>query len=693
MKSQHLALVVAVLLAFDVRPRAQTSSTERQPVFRSSTELVLINVVVRDRSGNVVRGLTQADFSITEDNRPQTITTFDFEELDRPEVATADPTPAPVLTERPTPRSVDSSVLPATRLDMHGRRLLVLFFDLSSMQPEEVKRAIRAAHEYIDKTLSPSDLIAVASFSTALRVDQDFSADRELLAAAVDHLGLAGGQGFENGTVGDPEGTPDNGSAFTVDDTEFNIFNTDRRLQALQTLSDNLAGIAQKKSVIYFSSGMSQTGQDNRVQLRRTTSRANRANVSIYAADMRGLQAIVAGGEASQGSTRGISAFSGDLSRNQASNLSASQDTLTTIAEDTGGRAFFDSNNFGDVFRRVVTDTSAYYVLGYSSTNSARDGRFRRVSVRTKRGDLKLEYRSGYYATRDFMHSTRNDREQQLQDQLLADLSSTDLSVYVSSAYFRIADGRYFVPLSVAVPGYQMPTAKPDSKNGTTIDVLGIVRDSQKRAVGQIRDTIKLGPQPGDDLRRKVVQYETGLEMPPGTYRLKVVLRENESGAVGSYETDLTIPDLRRDSVKVSSIVFGTQFQQAARATPNNPLVRDGRALVPNVTRVVTSGQHLFFHYEVYDPARVTSAGSGEGGSRSVRLLTSLSFFRGRTRVFETPVVETTSLGDPGRSAALFEFDVPASSLTPGVYTCQVNVIDDAAGTFTFPRIQILVRR
>ena len=121
--------------------------------------------------------------------------------------------------------------------------------------------------------------------------------------------------------------------------------------------------------------------------------------------------------------------------------------------------------------------------------------------------------------------------------------------------------------------------------------------------------------------------------------------------------------------------------------------MRDGRALVPNVTRVVTSGQHLFFHYEVYEPARVTSAGSGEGGSRSVRLLTSLSFFRGRTRVFETPVVETTSLGDPGRSAALFEFDVPASSLTPGVYTCQVNVIDDAAGTFTFPRIQILVRR
>src|SRR5262249_12011183 len=354
------------------------------------------------------------------------------------------------------------------QVDMHGRRLLVFFFDLSSMQPEEVQRAARAAHDYIDKTLAPSDLIAVASFSTSLRVDLDFTADREQLSAAVDHLGTAGGQGFENGTVGDPDGTPDNGAAFTVDDTEFNIFNTDRRLQALQTLADNLAGVPQKKSIIYFSSGMSPTGQDNRVELRRTTSRANRANVSIYAADMRGLQAIVAGGEASQGSTRGTSAFSGDASRNQVSNLSSSQDTLTTIAEDTGGRAFFDSNSFGDVFRRVVADTSAYYVLGYSSTNQAQDGRFRRVTVRTQRGDLKLQYRPGYYAARDFLHSTRNDREQQLQDQLLADLSATDLSVYVSSAYFRIADSRYFVPLSVAVPGYQLPVAKPDNKNGTT---------------------------------------------------------------------------------------------------------------------------------------------------------------------------------------------------------------------------------
>src|SRR5439155_12877335 len=395
-----------------------------------------------------------------------------------------------------------------------------------SLQQEELERAVKAAHDYVEQKLSAADLIAIASFSTSLQVVQDFTADREQLAATIDSFGANGAAGFEAGGTGDTEDTPDNGNAFSADDTEFNIFNTDRRLDALQTLADQLSGIEQKKSVIYFSSGMSQQGQDNQVQLRRTVDRANRANVSIYAADMRGLQALVPGGDATEGSRRGTSTFSGASTRNQFGSQAATQDTLTTMAEDTGGRAFFDSNTFGQVFDRVVNDTSAYYVLGYSSTNPARDGRFRRIRVRLKRSDLKLEYRSGYYAPRDFAHSTKDDREEQLQDQLASDLSATDLSAYVSSAYFRLAENRYFVPISVVVPGYQLPITKTTDKNKATLDLLGVVRDQQRRPVGRIRDTMRLSPDTADELRKKTVQYETGLEMPPGTYHLKVVVRE-----------------------------------------------------------------------------------------------------------------------------------------------------------------------
>jgi VWFA-related protein len=688
-------IVIAALLA------SPSTRAQQRSVFRSGTELVLVNVVVRDKSGAVVRNLSRDDFTVTEDDKPQTITSFDFEEL-APSPTGKNPTAsatqaAPLAAERnrtasaaqhvfvqprPAQAPASSSQEPApAKVDMRGRRLIVLFFDLSSMQPEELERAVKAAHDYVEQKLSAADLIAIASFSTSLQVVQDFTADAAVLRDAIDTFGSNNAAGFDNGTTGDVEDTPDNGNAFTADDTEFNVFNTDRRLDALQTLADELAGIEQKKSVIYFSGGMSQQGQDNQVQLRRTVDRANRANVSIYAADMRGLQALAPGGDATQGSRRGTSTFSGASTRNQFGSQAATQDTLTTMAEDTGGRAFFDSNTFGQVFDRVVSDTSAYYVLGYSSTNPARDGRFRRIRVRLKRSDLKLEYRSGYYAPRDFAHSTKDDREEQLQDQLTSDLSATDLSAYVSTAYFRLADNRYFVPLSVVVPGYQLPITKSTDKNKATLDVLGLVRDEQRRPVGRVRDTVRLSTDAADDLRRKTVQYETGFEMPPGKYRVKVVVRENLDGAFGSYETDIVVPDVKRDAMKVSSVIVGTQLQPGVRKNDRNPLVRDGRELVPNVTHVVSAGQHLYFYYEVYEPAT------------PVKLLTSIAFFRGRQRLFETPVVETTQLTAPDRKTAVFQFDVPASSLSPGLYTCQINVIDDSAGSFLFPRMQLYVRR
>ena len=683
---------MALILAGAAAPSGEQASGQPRAVFRQGTELVLVNVVVRDKRGAVVRGLAKDDFSVLEDNKPQTITTFDFEDLSTPDTsgAPAAEPPRPVILGAPR-QAIALSPLPATRVDTRGHRLLVLFFDLSSMQPEEIQRAIDAARTYVEARVSTADLIAIVSFATALRVDQDFTADRELLLGALGRFGRGGANGFEAGAAGDPEGTPDDSTAFTPDDTEFNIFGTDRRLDALRSLSEALSGIEQRKSVVYFSSGMSQSGTDNQVQLRRTIDRAVRANVSIYAADMRGLQAIVPGGQASQGSARGQASFSGRGVADQFTGLASSQDTLTTLAEDTGGRAFFDSNAFGSIFTRVVDDTSAYYMLGFSSTNPARDGRFRRITVRVNRPDVKLEYRSGYYASRDFTHSTKGDRERQLQDQLESDLSPTDLSTYVSAAYFRISDNRFFVPVSIVVPGYQLPLTSARDASKATIDVLGIIRNEQQRPVARIRDTIRLAIDTLDDLKRKTVQYETNFELPPGRYRMKVVVRENMNGTAGSYEAGLVVPDLARDAIKLSSIVVGTQLKAGAGRAGRNPLVRDGRQLVPNVTHVVSTGQHLYFYYEIYEPGR--TAAEGGAASRGIKVLTSLAFYRGRQRAFETPLVQTTELSAPDRTAAAFQLDVPAAALKPGLYTCQVNVVDDVAGTFAFPRLELYVRR
>jgi hypothetical protein len=265
----------------------------------------------------------------------------------------------------------------------------------------------------------------------------------------------------------------------------------------------------------------------------------------------------------------------------------------------------------------------------------------------------------------------------------------------LSAAYFRIADRKFYVPVSVVVPGSQIPFTHNNDQDRATLDVLGIVTDPDKHPVGQIRDTVKVALNTSQLVQRKNVQYNSGFVLPPGQYHLKFVVRENQSGRLGSFETDLSVPDLKTVPVKMSSIVLASQLQTNAKRKSENPLVRDGSEVIPNVTHVFSAGQHLYFYYEVYEPARAaanTGATTNERNGPAIHLLTNVAFFRGKTKAYETPLVESAQLNAPDRKAAIFQLDVPLTQLKPGFYTCQVNVIDDAAGQFRFPRLALLVR-
>ncbi len=216
------------------------------------------------------------------------------------------------------------------------------------------------------------------------------------------------------------------------------------------------------------------------------------------------------------------------------------------------------------------------------------------------------------------------------------------------------------------------------------LDVLGMVRDEQGRPVGRLRQTMELQAGSGATLEGRQVLYQSGVTLPPGRFSVKVVVRENATGLTGSFEAAVVVPELKAAPVKVSSIVLSTQLQeQTARAHPDDPLTRDGVRLVPNVTHVVGRDQKLYFYFEVYEPAIVEAMSD---------LRASLAFYRGNVKVLETPVLERTGLDVPGRRAAVFRLEVPGDAFKPGLYTCQVNIIDAAAGTFAFPRLAMLVR-
>lgn len=690
-----LCLALCELLLLGKVPAQQPAQSPY--TFRARTEVVLVNVTVRDRKGALVRDLNAEDFTVVEDNKPQKIASFDVENADAVPSTVAQP--ATLLVTPPkagTPKPEPKPAAPAS--DLKDHRLIVLFFDLSAMQPDEIDRSVTAASNYLDKQMAPADLVAVVSLANALQVDQDFTSDRAALKQALQRFSAGSGQGFEAGSTGTTEGTPDTAQAFTADDTEYNIFNTDRRLQALRWLASALSHVNQKKSVIYFSSGMSRTGVENQSELRAATNEAVRANLSIYTVDIRGLQAMVPGGEAQQASLRGVAPYSGKATLNQYDSNFATQETLTTLAADTGGRSFLDSNDFGQVFDKVQQDTSTYYVLGYHSSNPARDGRFRRLAVQVNRPGLKLVYRRGYYAPSDFQHSTRDDRERQLEEELASELPSTDLTVYLATGYFRLSDNKFFAPVSIVVPGSEIPFTRGGDQDRATLDVLGVIQDESKRPLNTIRDTVKLSISGSQEVRRKNVQYDAGFLVPPGTYHLKFVVRENQSGRLGSFETDLAIPAMKNLPVKMSSVFLSSQVQPRGKRRGENPLVREGQELIPSVTHVFSSAQQLYLYYEIYDPARSSASnprGQENGKDRrkaGIRVLSNVSFFRGQVKAYETPLVEVQELNAADRGAAIFQLQVPLSQLQPGFYTCQVNVIDDAAGRFTFPRLALLVR-
>ena len=745
MRLARLVTVATFLLAIGAGLSGQQQTPPqppagRAPVFRRDVNVILVDVDVRDKDGTPVRGLQGSDFEIREDGKPQEVVTFAFEEIGStaktietsgtlaaaggqqdavPVVSRAAAAPA----ETPAPAAVaaDRGAAPLTSEEVAGHRVWVLLFDTSSMQPEDVQKAADAALAWAGTKMSPADLVAVASIGSTLQVLQDFTTDKDAVHRALAAFAASDGTAYaevDASTMASDEAADASASSDTTVDVsaqELDTFNNDVRLRGIKTICDGLTALQQKKALLYFSSGMQRNGADNQIEMRAATQACNRANVMIDPVDARGLQAVVPGGGGRQGSRGGVGAFSGRNVAQQFTQLASQQETLQALAVDTGGTAFTDTNDFGEAFDKVQKDISSYYILGYVSTNTARDGRYRSISVRLRRKTAaKVKAREGYYAERDFSHTAKDDREAQLQEQLMMALPATDVPLFVTSGYFRLPpktscpggqfgrgrggrgagpggrgfgppdaeseSGCYYVPIALSVPGDAIPV----STQNVTLDVRGYIRDERGFPVGAIKDTLVVPPSTKETLASKQVLYQTGTALGPGHFTAKIVVRENTTGRMGTFEMPMTVPDLSRAPIKVSTVVLSTQLQSVA---PNvktlNPLVRDNISIVPNLTHVVGRDQKLYFYYEVYDPSQ---------SDAHPQLRTSLAFYRGKVKVYETPVVERTSLDAADRRAAVFQFEVPAARFKPGLYTCQVNVIDEVARTFAFPRLDLYVR-
>ena len=679
--------------------------TAQRPTFSATTNVVIVNVSVLDRNGKPIENLTAKDFQVYEDGKLQKLQAVDLQRLSdkllpSPEAQFAQRTP-----EKPTGYNPETAKK-AAKTDLlskyQDRRLIVMLFDFSSMQPAEQIRAKQAAIKFLNSQMTASDTVSLMWYGSSLQTLLDFTSDRDLLINTINKFRV--GDSSENATFAD-EGADaqDQSGQFVADETEFNIFNADLKLAALEDAARGLAQYPEKKALVYISSGIQKNGVDNQSQLRATVNTAIRANVAFYPIDARGLTALVPGGDATQAGAVGNNLYSGAGQNTLKNNFNNQQETLATLALDTGGKALLDSNDLTDGMRQVQKDFGTYYVLSYVSSNTAQDGRYRRIQVKLS-SDLaglkaKLDYRQGYYGPSTFRHMEEGDKEAQLSQALLSDNPVTDLPIAVEADYFRIEKDKYFVPISAKIPGSALAFQKKGSKQATELDFIAEVLDVRKRPAATVRDTIplKVATDLAGQVVRKSIQYDTGVTLTPGKYKLHFVARENGEGKIGTYEADLTVPDLDRGTaLRVSSIVLSNQREPAGtqvagvknsrKLTAKNPLISDGQKLVPNVTRVFNPGQKMLVYLEVYDPK--IPDGMPQNFRRAA-VEASVALYRDKKKIFETPAVRANHLSDDREGTLPVWLQFPTSSIPAGRYDCQVNLIDEFGRKFAFPRTSI----
>ncbi|MGA2589955.1 MAG: VWA domain-containing protein [Bryobacteraceae bacterium] len=669
--------LAATVVLFALAPSPQAG---QDVTFRTGTQLVVETVAVKDKNGKPVEGLSANDIRITEDGVPQTIRFFEHQTL--PE--TAAPALAPMSEYvRPFDRLPRNHIAPERPGDPRykDRRLLVLYFDMTAMPPPDQIRALAAAKKFIRTQMAQPDLMALMMYEGgAVRVLEDFTSDRGRLLSAIQTLIVGEAQGFESNANDDS--AADTGAAFGQDDSEFNIFNTDRQLSALQTAANMLSQVNEKKSLIYFASGLRLNGLDNQAQLHATINAALRANLSFWPIDARGLVAEAPLGDATHGSPGGLAMYSGSSAQAFSDNFQQSQDTLWALASDTNGKALLDYNDLASGIVRAQQAFSSYYVIGYYTANAALDGKFRRIKISLRDGlSASLDYRQGYYAGKRFSKFSAADKERQLEDALMLGDPVTELTIAMEVNYFQLNSAEYFVPITVKIPGRELALARRGGAEHTLIDFIGEIKDDYGTTITNVRDKvdIKLSDATAAELAKRPIEYDAGFTILPGKYTIKFLARDAETGRIGTFQTAFTVPNLTREAkrVHISSVVLSSQRVELKDALYNaakdkgkaeavNPLSQDGQKLIPSVTRVFSMSREMYVYFQTYRPE----------ATGAQPLLAFVTFYRDNVKSFETPPLAVTDgLHDKLKTTPV-SFSLSLSQLAAGKYNCQITVLD-----------------
>lgn len=711
----RLIFVLACLLAAISSTHAQQTQgpgptgQEDEDVLRISTELVQTDVVVVDKQGQFVDGLKPEQFQLKIDGKPQPITAFErvtaWSAREKEQLDSGRGGPLVSTTKDPTKESPAPAV--------QRGRTVIFFVDDLHLSADSVSRVRKVILRFIDREMGKDDVLAIASPARSIGFLQQFTNNKTVLRAAVERLTY---QPFQIGDNQRPSmsefqaqsvdrGEPDVLEGFieqvlrenprmprslaesTVRQRASQIlkqssFVTINMLGALDSLMRSATRLPGRKLAFFLSDGffLDPRNSDSQNKLRRVTTAAARAGVVIYTVDARGL---VTGG--SDPTREEIFDPRGRYARiNATTEISHSQDALVTLAEDTGGRVYINSNSLDTGLKIAIAEISRYYLLAWRpDPETNRGGKFRRMEVSVAgRPELKVRARRGYLnddvktAAKEGSNKGVVAAVATADDELRAALNDLlprkGVPTFLSVNYLDMPEKLAMLTVAMKIPGDALTYEKVAEKFNATVGVFGGVFDDKGQPVASFKDELKVTANSTDaaGLRNQKVVYTTQATVKPGLYQVRVAARDAQSKRTGSATEWIEVPDLTKGSLTTSGF-----FISELRAGQNQT---DEEALkLPNLSvdgRFAKTSKLLFLTY-IYNASR------GATGADTPDVAIQIQVHSDIKPVLRTQMLNVSSEGLTDLARIPYSAAIPLSAMPPGRYTLQITVTDRLAKT------------
>lgn len=604
-------------------PTAQQQNQDL--VVRISTQLVQVDAVVTDKSGKHVEDLTADDFELLVDGKKQTLTHFAHVNL------------PPVKREVPVVKKSDvvavSPSMPTRQIEPREVRRTIAFIvddlGLSFTSTERVRETLR---KFLREQMQEGDLVAIIRTGNGLGMLEQFTSDKRILYSAIDKLNwnplsrdMIPSFGDTGGMADSEESQEAATAQQTIDDSissfRDTLFSTGT-LGAINFVVRGLRDLPGRKSVILLSDGFriyppgnsndpQAVAESEQVQwnLKQLVELANRSSVVVYSIDARGLMALVPGADA--GGKQSGDAYAQAMQDNQ-----EALEGPSFLANQTGGFAVFNNNDLNFGVNEILYDQQSYYLVGFDPEDATFDRQHHKIKVTVKRPGLRVRARSGFYGIGDDdAREAPKSRAQQIFAGLLSPLGVRELSLKMTPYYFNSAKEGSLVRTLFHLDSSKLTFKDAEGKKQINLDLAAYAFDDKGTPIDLNAKHIVLD---FDEAQYKKVLAE-GLtyraDFPikkPGAYQFRAVLRDAETGRLGTASQFIQVPDLSKNKLAMSGLVLTIPTDKAAstafdlrstpyiRSFPNVGLVQYGAAIYNAATDKKTGQPQLTVQAEIY---------------------------------------------------------------------------------------------